>query len=358
MFPSDSPLDVEDLRSRVSLALSEFLASQQPVLGDISEDLGLLDTALSDLLAGGKRIRSAFCWWGWRAAGGSSDSRDALLAATSLELLQACALIHDDVMDASDTRRGMPAAHKRFAAIHLANDWRGNSAEFGEASAILLGDLCLAWTDELFFNSGLPANDLLRAKPILDAMRTELLAGQYLDLLDQARGSTSPERALRVARFKSAKYTIERPLQLGANLANGSRELIAALSGYGLPVGEAFQIRDDVLGVFGDPEVTGKPAGDDLREGKQTYLVAIAFQAGTLAQRQVLTDGLGDRELSAVAVNDMREVIIETGALAKAEDLIAVRTEQALRALEAIGLAEPIHNVLSDLAFTATSRSG
>lgn len=355
---ADSPLDVEDLRSRVSLALSDFLSRQQPVLSDISDDLDLLDKALADLLAGGKRIRPAFCWWGWRAAGGSSDSQGALLAATSLELLQACALIHDDVMDASDTRRGMPAAHKRFAAIHLAHAWRGDCAEFGEASAILLGDLCLAWTDELFFNSGLPADDLLRAKPILDIMRTELLAGQYLDLLDQARGSTSPQRALEVARFKSAKYTIERPLQLGAALANGSPELLEALSTYGLPVGEAFQIRDDVLGVFGDPEVTGKPAGDDLREGKQTYLVAIALQAGTVAQRQVLADGLGNPELSAAAVDDMREVIVQTGALAKAEDLIAVRTEQALRALDTIGLAVPIHNVLSDLAFTATSRSG
>jgi geranylgeranyl diphosphate synthase type I len=326
-------------------------------LCDISEELGVLDSALIDLLRGGKRLRPAFCWWGWRAAGGDHESSGALIAAASLELLQGSALVHDDVMDDSDTRRGMPAAHKRFSAIHLANGWDGDADRFGDAAAILLGDLCLSWTDDLFFNCGLPADAILRAKPVLDIMRTELLGGQYLDLLEQAKGSASPERALRVARYKSAKYTIERPLQLGATLANGSPELLGALSGYGLPIGEAFQIRDDVLGVFGDPVITGKPAGDDLREGKRTYLVAVALQSADQDQRQTLLEGLGNPELSEAAISAMREIIISTGALAQTEELIARRTEQALRALDTVVLDPTVHNVLSELAFIATSRS-
>ncbi|MEI6620577.1 MAG: polyprenyl synthetase family protein [Actinomycetes bacterium] len=357
MSTPDSPLDIEDLRSRVSQALTDFLTRQRPKLCDISEELGVLDSALIDLLRGGKRLRPAFCWWGWRAAGGDHESSGALIAAASLELLQGSALVHDDVMDDSDTRRGMPAAHKRFSAIHLANGWGGDADRFGDAAAILLGDLCLSWTDDLFFSCGLPADAILRAKPVLDIMRTELLGGQYLDLLEQAKGSASPERALRVARYKSAKYTIERPLQLGATLANGSPELLGALSGYGLPIGEAFQIRDDVLGVFGDPEITGKPAGDDLREGKRTYLVAVALQSADQDQRQTLLEGLGNPELSQAAISAMREVIISTGALAQTEDLIARRTEQALRALDTVVLDPTVRNVLSDLAFIATSRS-
>lgn len=357
MSTADSPLDVEDLRDRVSLALTDFLTRQRPKLCEISEEVGVLDAALVDLLREGKRLRPAFCWWGWRAAGGDSQSSGALIASASLELLQASALVHDDVMDDSDTRRGMPAAHKRFSAIHVANDWSGDADRFGDAAAILIGDLCLSWTDDLFFNCGLPAEALLRAKPVLDIMRTELLGGQYLDLLEQAKGSATPERALTVARFKSAKYTIERPLQLGATLAGGSPELLGALSGYGLPIGEAFQIRDDVLGVFGDPEVTGKPAGDDLREGKRTYLVAVALQLSDNAQRRTLNDGLGDPELSQTSISTMREIIVSTGALAQTEDLIARRTEQALRALDTVKLDPTVRDVLSDLAFIATSRS-
>ena len=357
MTPTGSPFDVDDVRSRVSSALGEFLSRQEPVLASISEDLTVLISALADSLRNGKRLRPAFCWWGWRAAGGG-DSDQAMNAATSLELLQACALIHDDVMDLSDTRRGMPAAHKRFAAVHLGQDWHGDSDQFGAAGAILLGDICLAWADEMYFDSGLPAPDLLRGKPVLDIMRTELLAGQYLDIVEQARASGSVDRALRVARYKSAKYTIERPLHLGATLAGATPELLEALSGFGLPLGEAFQVRDDVLGVFGDPQITGKPAGDDLREGKRTFLIAAAFEAASAHERQVLTAGLGDPELSQSHVERLREVIVETSALSRAEELIARRTEEALQALDRAEADPAAKTVLADLAFAATSRSG
>ncbi len=195
-----SATDAEDLRARVEKTLDEFLAVQAPRLHGISEDLGPLLDSVMTLLSGGKRLRPAFAYWGWRGAGGA-DSDQAVRAAASLELLQACALIHDDVMDRSDTRRGQPAAHRGFASLHRGHGWLGSSDDFGTGSAILLGDLCLAWSDELLFDSGLPAEVLLGAKPVFDLMRTELMAGQYLDLLEQALGGGSVDRAMRVVRY-------------------------------------------------------------------------------------------------------------------------------------------------------------
>ncbi len=346
-------LDLEGLRVRVQKHLDEFLEQRTPTLDEVSADLSPMVEFLQGLLAGGKRLRPAFCYWGWRGAGGS-DAEPAVRAATSLELLQACALIHDDVMDRSDTRRGQPAAHRRFASLHRGSGWLGSPEAFGTGAAILLGDLCLTWSDELLFDSGLPLDALIRAKPVFDEMRTELMAGQYLDLLEQARGGGSVERALRVVRFKSAKYTIERPLHLGAALAGGSPELMAAYSRYGLPLGEAFQLRDDVLGVFGDPQETGKPAGDDLREGKRTVLIAMATERATHAQGATLRRHLGDPSLGADGVDALREVIEGTGAHLEVEAMITQLTSDALTALADV--AEPARTPLAALAVAATSR--
>ena len=351
-----SPLDAEDLRVRVQKRLDDVLAVQIPTLDDVSPDLAPLAEALTDLLRGGKRLRPAFAYWGWRGAGGA-DSEEAVSAATALELLQACALIHDDVMDGSDTRRGMPAAHRRFATLHRGNGWLGSSEGFGVGAAILLGDLCLSWADELLMTCGLPADAVLRGKPVYDVMRTELMAGQYLDLLEQAMGGGSAERAMRVVRFKSAKYTIERPLHLGAALAGAPDELVVAYSGYGLPLGEAFQLRDDVLGVFGDPSQTGKPAGDDLREGKRTVLVATAVEAASPSQAALLRRHLGDPALDTQGVEALREVITDTGALAHVEALITALTDQSLRAIDSVTVDEPAHEILRNLAVAATSRA-
>ncbi|MFN8169119.1 MAG: polyprenyl synthetase family protein [Candidatus Nanopelagicales bacterium] len=351
-----SPLDAEDLRTRVQKRLDDFLAVQVPILDDVSPDLAPLAEALTDLLRGGKRLRPAFAYWGWRGAGGA-DCEQAVAAATALELLQACALIHDDVMDGSDTRRGMPAAHRRFATLHRGNGWLGSSEGFGVGAAILLGDLCLSWADELLMSSGLPAEAVLRGKPVYDVMRTELMAGQYLDLLEQAMGGGSEARAMRVVRYKSAKYTIERPLHLGAALAGADDAVVVAYSGYGLPLGEAFQLRDDVLGVFGDPAQTGKPAGDDLREGKRTVLVAAAVEAASPSQAALLRRHLGDPALDADGVAALREVITDTGAHAHVERLIAALTDQCFSALDAAPIDEPAREVLRGLAHAATSRS-
>jgi len=351
-----SPLDRGDLRQRVQKCLTAFVADQQHVLDAVSVELGPLTDALADLLSGGKRLRPAFCYWGHRGAGGG-DCEEVVVAASSLELFQACAIVHDDVMDGSDSRRGQPAVHRRFAALHRSAEWLGDSEAFGTGAAILLGDLCLAWSDQMLSTCGLPPERLRDGHRVYDEMRAELMGGQYLDLLEQARGGGSVERALRVARYKSAKYTIERPLHLGAVLAGAGQAVLDGYSGYGLPLGEAFQLRDDVLGVFGDPAETGKPAGDDLREGKRTALVAMALETATSSQVAVIRKHLGDPHLSDEGVALLRGVITETGALQRVEALVETLLDDALTALEAAPVEDDAREVLRDLAVAATARS-
>ena len=353
-----SPLDQADLRVRVERALGAFLARQRTLLADIDPALApVSDTIAEFVLGGGKRLRPAFAYWGFRGAGGV-DSDAVAAAFAALELVQASALIHDDVMDASETRRGEPAVHRRFATQHATHDWAGDADAFGAGAAILLGDLCLSWSDELLRCAGLDVAALMRARPVFDLMRTEVIAGQYLDLQAQASMDTSLRRASTVARYKSAKYTVERPLLLGAAVADAPAPIRAAYSGYGLPVGEAFQLRDDVLGVFGDPATTGKPAGDDLREGKRTYLVAAAFESAAPAAAATLTQSLGDRGLDAAGVARLREIIVDTGALARTEARIADLTEAGLAALAHVTLADGAAAMLTELALAATRRTG
>jgi geranylgeranyl diphosphate synthase type I len=317
------------------------------------------------LMSGGKRLRPAFCYWGWRGAGGESGP-EIVAASAALELFQAAALIHDDLMDDSDTRRGMPAVHRRFAALHEKNGWQGNADRFGLAGAVLAGDMCLVWTDELFAGSGLSVSQLASGRTMFNLMRTELLGGQYLDVLTQATPEPDPQvaidRARQVIRYKSAKYTIEHPLLIGASLAGADPELLAVYSEYGLALGEAFQLRDDVLGVFGDPSQTGKPAGDDLREGKRTVLVGLALQRADQAQADTVRRLLGDPGLDAEGVATLRQVMVETGALDAVEELISELAEQATAALDTakanrVEVAEPARDVLSSLVVAATARA-
>jgi geranylgeranyl diphosphate synthase, type I len=346
----------------VEKALGDFLAGQRARLAAIDDALlPIADTLDSFVLGGGKRLRPAFGYWAYRGAGGI-DSDQVVAALAALELVHASALIHDDVIDSSDTRRGEPAVHRRFAALHHDGGWQGDPAGFGDAAAILLGDLCLAWSDEMLNASGLDLPVLYRARPVFDRMRTEVTVGQYLDVLAQASGEVSERRAVKVARYKSAKYTVERPLLFGAALADAPADLAAAYSAYGLPLGEAFQLRDDILGVFGDPAQTGKPAGDDLREGKRTYLVVAALAAGGPSDRAALLAGLGRPDLDPAGVARLQEIIMATGALRRTERRIAELTETALAALAGAaeqggGLESEAAGVLSELAAAATSRT-
>ncbi len=352
-----TPADHAGVRARIDDVLRVFLADQRKALLDIDPELRLVcDTVDTFVLRGGKRLRPLFGYWAYRGAGG--PDRDAVVTAlASLEFVQASALIHDDVMDDSDTRRGEPATHRRFAGVHGDNGWTGDPDAFGEASAILLGDLCLVWSDELLQGCGLEPDSVARARRVFDTMRTEVIVGQYLDVLTQATGETSVERAGKVARYKSAKYTVERPMLLGAALADAGTAVQAAYSGYGLPLGEAFQLRDDILGVYGDPARTGKPAGDDLREGKRTYLVATAFAAASPTDRAALIAGLGDAALDRVGVDRLREIIEQTGALAGTERRITELTGEALAALDSVDLAPEGRQALTELAAAATQRA-
>lgn len=354
-----SVLDQAGLRQRVQAVLDAFIVERRGLLVGIHSGLAPLVDYGTDLLAGGKRLRAAFCYWGWRAAG-APDSEEAVRAASALELLQGCALVHDDVMDNSDTRRGQPAAHRRFAELHRSAQWAGDPVAFGLGGAVLLGDLLLSWADELLLTCGLPLPALARGKAVYDVMRTELMGGQYLDLLEQAQRCDSVADALQVARYKSAKYTIERPLHLGSALAGGSEPLIEALRAFGLHLGEAFQLRDDVLGVLGDPSLTGKPAGDDLREGKRTVLVLTALAAATAGQRDVLAAGIGDPRLTDEGVARLREIIVDTGSVDRVESMIEQAADAALdhlRRARTLGMDEQADVVLSELAVVATQRA-
>jgi geranylgeranyl diphosphate synthase, type I len=346
-----------EIRQDVARALDQFLGPQRRVLLAAGEELQPGLAAIEELLATGKRLRPAFCYWGWRGAGGG-DSQEIIAAAAALELLHASALVHDDVMDGSDTRRGRPSLHRRFAACHADHGWHGSAGSFGIGAAILMGDLLLAWTDDMFRASGLPADAIGRGQAVLSVMRTEIMAGQYLDLLEQASGPGTVESALRVASYKTAKYTVERPLHLGAALADAPGEVTRAYTRFGLPLGTAFQLRDDVLGIFGDPAQTGKPAGDDLREGKRTVLVAITLGKASAAQAERLRQLLGDPGLDRAGLGDAQEIIRRTGALAQCERLIERYLTEAVTALAGAPVTAQARQALTELAVTATSRDG
>jgi geranylgeranyl diphosphate synthase type I len=349
--------DADAFRHDVQRMLDRFVDEQAARLAPLGDDAARLVEAARAGLAGGKRFRAAFCAWGFRAVDADPADPDALVrAAAALEVLHASALVHDDYMDASDTRRGRPATHKAFEALHREHGWAGDPEQYGAAAAILLGDLLLSWSDELLRLCGLP-HDLVRdALVFFDTTRSEVIAGQFLDVSVQARGESDVEQAMRVLRYKSAKYSVERPLHVGAALAGGSPEVLDALSRFGLPLGEAFQLRDDLLGVFGDPARTGKPAGDDLTEGKRTVLVALALEHADPADAKRLDDALG-RALSPDEVADLRRIIDDSGAHAEVERRIDVLTQESLTALADAPVTETARTVLRDLAAAATQRA-
>ncbi|AUS77891.1 geranylgeranyl pyrophosphate synthase [Actinoalloteichus sp. AHMU CJ021] len=353
-----------DLITAVHGALEEFLHDRRATVALASAEFAQAVDALSGLvLGGGKRVRPTFAWWGWRAAGGdlTSPGTEAVVrAVSSLELIQGCALVHDDLMDDSPLRRGRPTVHVSFADHHRREGWRGAPERFGMASAVLLGDVALAWADDMFFGSGLSAEALARSLPVWHAMRSEMLAGQYLDMLSQVRGDEDAETALHVNRLKCAAYTVERPLHLGAAIAGAEQPVVDGLRRFGADIGIAFQLRDDLLGVFGDPEVTGKPAGDDLREGKRTLLASAGLR---LAEEQGRTDALaelrgviGDPELDADRVAATRALLLELGAVDEVEARIDQYTDSALRALTDTSVTEEARGRLTELAVSVTKR--
>lgn len=351
--------DAARFRQDIESTLREFVDSQARWLDDLGPDARRLVEHARTSVAGGKRFRAAFCWWGHIAVAGPAGSVDAaalMRACASLELLHASALVHDDYMDASDVRRGRPATHRAFERLHREQGWAASPEQYGAAAAILLGDLLLSWSDELLRTCGLPAERVLEALGYFDLTRSEVVTGQFLDVSAQARGAADVDTAMTVLRFKSAKYSIERPLHIGAALAGASAEQIAQLTRFGLPLGEAFQLRDDLLGVFGDPAVTGKPAGDDLIEGKRTVLIALALDALPSEDAKVLDSALGT-PLEPGEVQAMCRLIDSSGARGQVETVISELTGRSLAALGSADISEQARGVLASLAADATQRA-
>jgi geranylgeranyl diphosphate synthase, type I len=328
--------------------------------GSEGSDYGVLIAALEDfVLNGGKRLRPAFAYWGWRAVATGEPDREVLLLFSALELLHACALVHDDVIDDSSTRRGRPTTHIQFAALHRDRNWRGTPERFGTSAAILLGDLALAWADDIVLQVDLPDGARRRVRRVWADIRTEVLGGQYLDIVAEASAAESIASAMNVDTFKTACYTVSRPLQLGVAAAADRPDVQAVFQQFGTDLGVAFQLRDDVLGVFGDPAVTGKPSGDDLRSGKRTVLLAeaveLADKSDPLAAK-LLRSSIG-AQLTDAQVAELRAVIESVGALAAAEQRIAALTKRALATLAAAPINAAAKAGLSELARAATNRS-
>jgi geranylgeranyl diphosphate synthase type I len=330
--------------ARVERRIDDLLREELTRWEDVDERLVEPIDALRDFVAtGGKRLRPAFCYCAYAGAGGALDDPRVVDASAALELVHTFALAHDDVMDGSAIRRGEDSVHTRFARRHARAGWRGEARRFGEGMAILVGDFALMYADVLM--RGMPAGALT----VYDELRVELCVGQSLDLVGTASASTDGDLANRIAVYKSGKYTVERPLHLGAALAGGLEPLAGELSAIGLPLGHAFQLRDDVLGAFGDAEVTGKPVGDDLREGKPTPLVALAFERARADDRHLL-ERLGDPGLTAAEITSVQEVLVRTGALDQIESDIARLVAEAREALTTAAITDAARGWLDELA--------
>jgi geranylgeranyl diphosphate synthase type I len=339
---TDAPASLAAVGGRAESRILALLDAErqrwQPVDPSLSE---ALDALRALVVAGGKRLRPAFCHWAFVGAGGDADAEVAVDAGAALELLHSFALVHDDIMDGSDRRRGEPAVHRAFEAQHRAGGWRGPSARFGEGAAILVGDFAFVYSD-LLMRDAPPA-----ARTVFDELRIELCVGQFLDLSATAAGARDADRARTIEWYKSGKYTVERPLHVGAALAGRLDELEAPLSAFGLPLGEAFQLRDDLLGVFGAEAVTGKPVGDDLREGKLTPLLAAAT-ARAAGDDLRLLERVGS-DLTPDEITAICDLLVRTGAVAEIEAAIERLVAESLRALDRVAITDEAKVALADL---------
>lgn len=337
---------------RVDVALAGVISDHRSRHGQVSDYLETVYTELEALvLGGGKRLRPLFCWWGWIAAGGDEGSSIPIRLGAAVELLHVMALLHDDVIDDAGTRRGNVTTHRRLSANHEARGLAGESRRYGEGLAVLIGDITYVMSDELTL--GLSDG----AREVWNELRMEMNLGQFLDTIGSAHRDRDEDFARTVSRLKSAKYTVERPLHLGAMAADETRgaDLMPMLSAFGLPLGEAFQLRDDVLGAFGNSAVVGKPVGGDFREGKPTPMLAVARDRADDAQKSVL-DSVGRPDLDEAEVERIQQVIIDTAALDEIEERIAQLTEQAIGALRATEIGDRAHHALVEIAVSLSGR--
>jgi len=347
-----SPAWLAEVAKAVDARLESLLDAEIARWAGFDPDLEApLDALRAFVLGGGKRLRPAFCHWGFVGTGGDPTDPIWIEAGAALELLHCFALVHDDVMDGSGTRRGLPTVHVSFENRHRDAGWRGEGRRFGEGAAILVGDLAFVLADRLLAGVNRSSWD------VWDELRLEVNMGQYLDLLHTVRGAPTVESARRICTYKTAKYTIERPLHLGATLAGAVDDATRqALSAYGLPLGEAFQLVDDLLGAFGDPLRLGKPVGDDLREGKPTRMLAMALERAGGHDLTLLRDRVGAPDLTRDEVLAILDVLEATGARAEAEAAVAELVGQALAAAAKLPITGEARSALADIATFVVTR--
>jgi geranylgeranyl diphosphate synthase type I len=343
--------DTAAFKARVDAVLHHFVAQEADLLAAVDPALGPVADQLESAVADGKRLRAAFCYWGWRAAG-QPDSDALVRAASSMELVHAAAVVHDDLIDDSPLRHGRPTAH---LALRGAVSGHPHPVAAARSLAMLVGNLLMALAGQLFTGSGLPAAYLARARPLWSLLARELIAGECLEIL---RTGAVPDTtaSLKVIRYKTAKYTVEQPLLIGGTLAGAGERLRAGYSAYGLPLGEAFQLRDDLLGLFGDPERTGKADGDDVRGRRPTALWAEAWRIAGADERERLRSLLGRAEPDRAGLDAIREVVSGLGAPDRVENMIHARVEEALDALHELDMPASAAGALTGLAHAATIR--
>ncbi|CAN5450458.1 polyprenyl synthetase family protein [soil metagenome] len=343
-----------EVRTVVRTHLMDYVSTQCRVeLGNAK--VGIAGEVLSDFVDGGKYVRSTFMYLGWLC--GAEEDAAALRASASLELLHAFALMQDDVMDESGLRRGRPSAHVLFGQWHRDRGLTGSSERFGESAAVLLGDLCLVWAGKMLRESGIDADALARARPRYDDMCIELAVGQFADLVNDSQSFPTLEEVLDVLRRKSGNYTVRRPLEIGAAMAGCAPQILDALGGYGAAIGEAFQLRDDLLGVAGTPTVTGKSVGTDLEAQKATSVVVAAHQLADSMTRRQLTELMSSPTLSRSDTERWQALILASGAVQAIEQLIDERLTKALRCLDIADIPHPVKEALEDMAIVCTERA-
>ncbi|SDN47472.1 polyprenyl synthetase family protein [Allokutzneria albata] len=337
------------LVTRIDAALARSMERFFLVSGRSAAETQDLVSALTRVTAaGGKRIRPQLFYWGYRA-GGEPDRPEVIELATAIELFHVFALVHDDLMDRADTRRGVPTAHRQLASLHRERGWNGDSEHFGFSAGILAGDALCIWADMIISNNPLPGGRTRPFRRAYDEMRLELISGQYLDISSGGSGDCSMAGALRLARLKSGNYSVSMPLRLGA-LAGGVDEgTIRGFGSFGTALGEAFQIHDDILGVFGSPAEVGKPVGEDIRQGKRTTLIAAALAGARPDVAARLLELLADPGLSEAGVDEAKEIIRSSGALDRVRGMLRERVRSAKDTLAGLRLDAEVHQALLDL---------
>jgi len=283
-------------------------------------------------LRGGKRLRAALVYYGYRCFS-NKNLKEIIKASVTMELIQSYLLIHDDIIDNDDLRRNGPTLHISYKNIAKRKYKKIDSNHFGLSMAILAGDICAAFANEIMAKLKIKEKNKIQALNVLNHSLHHVIYGQVLDVLSELRIITNKDIE-KIHRLKTATYTIESPLHIGALLAGAKQKHLKTLSNYAIPLGKAFQIKDDILGMFGEKEKVGKPVGSDIKEGKKNLLILKALESATPAQRQAIEEALGNQDLTKNQLNQVRAIVIKTGSLSYSQNLAKNLVKKAKSAIK------------------------